>query len=229
MGNLRNCIVPRLAGALLFACLMRLSPVSGGPATAPAIAPTTAPATAPSDAPAGAADATMDWLFDQSAPASKPAAALATAPTTQLAEAQPGWRDAVLTLSDGTILRGRVASTAGKPLRLWDESIKDYHDVPLALIKKIAARVLWERMEDQWHFTDSGSDRKEYSGKQYPARMTEYIVTLQNGQKIQGQIVAPLYFENDALQKTFALHKRDKGALGQTLERLIYVRAVEFP
>jgi len=173
-------------------------------------------------------DDDLDWLLSQ-----KPAAP-ATAPASQPASPFEAKRDgrgaraAVLTLSNGERVAGRFATTRDKPLRLWDEQDKEFRDIPIGLVKSMRAEILWERDEREWHFKDSGSDIKEYSGKTYPARETRYQFTLVNGQTVTGGVVAPLYLVGEKETKLYTLNKRAKGEVGQTLKQLVYVRAVEF-
>ena len=47
-------------------------------------------------------------------------------------EARPG----TITMSDGKTIKGKIATTAEKPLRVWVEEQKDYTDVPLSMIDK---------------------------------------------------------------------------------------------
>lgn len=137
-------------------------------------------------------------------------------------------RPARIHLSDGTVLLGQLDTTPGKPIRLWDESAKVYRDIPFGLIHSIQAQVTWERLQEEWHFAASGSDVKEFTGKTYPARELQYTLTLVNGQKITGGVVAPLYYSTESARKTLTLNKRDKGQVGQSLDQLIYVHSVEF-
>jgi hypothetical protein len=182
-------------------------------------------------APPPTSDPTMDWLLSQQAPA--PAA---TQPTTHPAtmpltgEAIEGGRPGVVEMSDGTRVGGQITTTAEKPLRVWVEADKQYQDIPFALVRSIEAKVLWERDEREWRFAASGSDVKEYSGKTYPARETSYKLTLRDGQTIEGAIVAPLYVREEGQEqsRTYVLHKRDKGEVGQTLPQLLYVKRVTF-
>jgi hypothetical protein len=88
--------------------------------------------------------------------------------------------------------------------------------------------VLWERDEKEWHFKESGSDIKEFNGKTYPNRETQYTFTLLNGQTLSGGVVEPLYLQTPDGPVLFALHKRDKGEVGQTLKQLVYVKSAEF-
>src|SRR5689334_20142828 len=44
-------------------------------------------------------------------------------------------RQATITLSNGQTVKGTLTTTPDKPIRIWDESIKDYRDVPFNLIK----------------------------------------------------------------------------------------------
>ena len=134
-----------------------------------------------------------------------------------------------LTLSDGKTIKGKIATTVEKPIRIWVEEQKDYQDVPLSIIDKFEADLVWERTEKEWNFKESGSDIKVYSGRTYPARETKYKVTLNDGTVIDGGIVAPLYVTtDDGKTKTFVLYKRDKGEIGQTLADRPYVKSVIF-
>ncbi len=113
-------------------------------------------------------------------------------------------------------------------MRVWVEAQKEYKDLPFASIQSIDAQVVWEREEQEWHFKESGSDIKEYSGKTYPARETQYQITLNSGKTITGGVAEPLYLMTPDGHETYALHKRDKGELGQSLDELVYVKHVEF-
>jgi len=212
---------------------------SGVSLAAPPTQPATRPAPTTSQAPK--ADAATDWLLGQAAaapstpkedddgrpaaPTSRPASPFAAAGSNIAAD--PAARQGVMLLSNGEKIHGRFATTQGKPLRIYDEH-EVFRDVPFDLVRSAEAKVLWERDEKEWHFRESGSDIKEYSGKTYPARETQYTLTLVNGQTVTGSIVAPLYLQSRDGPYTFILHKRDKGEPGQTLKQLVYVQKVEF-
>ena len=177
------------------------------------------------------ADPAMDFFLNSaSKPATNPSADV---PTTQPAalenkNAADDARPVVITLSDGKTVTGQATTTTDKPVRIWDDTIKDYHDVPFALIKSVNAIVNWERDEPEWQFKESGSDVKVFTGRTYPARETSYEVVLLNGEKITGDVAAPIYVDVGDQSKTFVLHKRDKGDLGQKLTDLVYVKQIEF-
>lgn len=186
-------------------------------------------AIAAASAPAGEVrDETLDWLLSRAAtaPATRPADTQPAVPFERPGE-DPEKRKGFILLSNNEKIPGTICTTREKPIRIWDPSAKQYVDVPWALIKSMEARVLWERDEKEWHFVESGSDIKEYSGKTYPARELEYVVTLVNGQTITGGIVAPLYVSGSGHTLTFVLYKRQKGDLGKTLKDLVYVKRVE--
>jgi hypothetical protein len=172
----------------------------------------------------------MDWLL--SAAATAPSASATEPAATQASvfapQADDGSRHAKLVMSDGKTFTGSFTTTPEQPVRIYDTAKKEYRDVPFKLIKSLEAHVLWEREEREWKFKDTGSDIKEYSGKTYPARETEYTMTLLNDQQIIGAVDVPLYFQSDNGQKLFVIHKRDKGDVGQTLKDLTYVAKVEF-
>lgn len=183
----------------------------------------------PVTAPVG--DAEIDWLMRQASPATSP-----TTPTTNetpttsplLRPDDPASRPGTITLSDGRVIEGTIATTRDKPLRLWDEAAGKYHDIPLALVRSLVATVTWERDEREWQFKESGSDIKVYTGRTYPARETAYVVTLVNGQQLRGTVTLPLTVTSDAGSSRHFLHKRAKGEPGQTLKDLVYVRRVDF-
>lgn len=191
------------------------------PSLAPAAGAATIPATQ-------ASDPAVDWLLAQPmVPTTRPLAA-ATQPASVFRGPTTAGRKGTITLSDGRTIHGRIDSTPEQPLRFWDADNKQYRDVPLAIIDKMAAHVLWERQEPEWNFAQSGSDVKVYTGKTYPNRETEYTVWLNNGQQITGSIAAPLSISTDAGQQTFILHQRDRGPAGDSLDKLVYVKSVEF-
>ena len=187
-------------------------------------------ATAVAAPPATRPDATADILGLAAPTTTQPAAEPATAPAVFKPAADDGeTRAGTVTLNDGTIVHGKVATTAEKPVRVWVDAEKQYEDVPLSQVATAEAKVVWERDEKEWNFKASGSDLKVYSGKTYPARQTQYTFTLADGTVIAGDCVAPLYVTTaDGKQRTLVLHKRDKGAVGQTLKQLVYVTKVTF-
>lgn len=193
-------------------------------AAACAIALAAGPATEPDQS-------DLDYLLSQSKnAATQPAdAAPATQPASPFGSAQADEaRAGTMLLSNGEKIYGLIAHTARKPVRIWVAEQSEFKDVPFALIRSFEAKVIWERDEQEWHFKESGSDIKEYSGKTYPARMTEYVVTLEDGTSITGGVVEPLYLSTRDGPVTFALHKRDKGEVGQSLDQVVYVKRVDF-
>jgi hypothetical protein len=201
-----------------------------------ACATTTAPASqpAPNSAPNSTADSATDWLLGSAttapaAPTSQPDLTPTPAPLISKDQTDPDRRHGTITLSNGTIIHADISTTPDKPLRTWDEEAGEYRDMPMRFVKSIKAQVLWEQDEPEWRFKESGSDIKINTGRTYPSRETAYILTLKNGKTIKGAIVAPLYTTDDnGQEKTYILHKRDKGDIGQSLKDLVYVSEVTF-
>ncbi len=185
--------------------------------------PTTAPA-----------DPTVDWLLGEKSVAATPATGPSTLPaggtTSPLTkrDANAEARTGAITMSDGSVIKGEIRSTPGKPIRVWDDSIKQYVDIPFKAIVSGTAGVLWERDEKEWHFVASGSDIKEYTGKTYPARETTYEFRLSSGKTVAGGVVAPLYVTTAEGERLLVLNKRAKGEVGQGLKDLVYVQAIRF-
>lgn len=179
-----------------------------------------------SDATPGS-DPTMSWLLDQ---ASTPTTQPTTQPATRAsADAPaPGERSGQMTLSDGTSLTGLLSTTPNKPLRVWSDKEKRYIDLPWDAIASIEAQILWQRDEPEWRFKESGFDEKVFTGKTYPARETEYVITLTSGDTVTGGVVAPIYLRPDTGKaQQFVLHKRAKGDVGKTLAELVYIKRIE--
>jgi hypothetical protein len=179
---------------------------------------------------------TADWLLSGAsiAPSSPPTTGPSDAPTTAPSVLRPAHeirdesRSATMVFSDGRTITGKFSTTLRQPVRVYVEGETKYEDIPFSMIKTIEAKVLWEREEPEWKFKESGSDIKEYSGKTYPNRQTDYIFTLTDGTVISGATAAPIYLERDGEEKVFILHKRDMGKPGEKLDQLVYVKTVRF-
>jgi len=205
----------RFAPAAAVALLVAAALLSADPVTQP---------TPPSTDPA------VDWLLSQSTtvPATAPATEPAATGPFVFAQPDDAGRQAALLLSNGETISGRCSTTAGQPVRIYDVEKNQYRDLPFESIKSMQARVVWERMQPQWRFKESGSTEKEYSGKFYPARETQYLVTLLDGQQITGLVVLPLYLHTPQGPRLFVLHVRDKEDVGKTLDDLVFVQRVDF-
>ena len=176
------------------------------------------------------ADDPVDFLLRQSttAPSSRPVSA-ATMPASPFGErTNQEVRRGVVVLSNGQRIVGEVWTTREKPLRIWDDREKEYKDIPFLLVKTIEASILWEREEKEWRFKESGSDVKVYSGKTYPARELKYTIEMENGQKVIGGVVAPVYVATGEKDFKYTLNKRQKGDVGEKLLDLIYIVRIEF-
>ncbi len=176
--------------------------------------------------PLWAQDDTLEWVMGHATtvPATMPAAPT-TRPLVRPSAAQALF--GTMTLSDGSTLAGPITTTPGKPLRIWVEQQHQYIDVALEDVQRIEAAVLWERVEQEWHFIASGSDVKEYTGRTYPARELQFTFTLQDGRKITGGTVTPLYVQTQTQQRLIVLPKRQMGEIGTDLAKLLYPKLIQ--
>jgi hypothetical protein len=141
-------------------------------------------------------------------------------------DAVPG----VLRLDDGTARPGRIYLTRDARLQINDNATKRQREVPLSALRRIDARVVKEWDEAEWRFKENANDEKVYTGRHYPAREYEYILTLKDGRTITGPLSAIVYVQpDDAAQKPerFLIHKRDKGPIDTTLSDLRYVKRID--
>ncbi|MCS7237952.1 MAG: hypothetical protein NZ899_06745 [Thermoguttaceae bacterium] len=147
-------------------------------------------------------------------------------------DAVPGYVE----LSDGTVLVGQIYMTRDKRLKIYDEAMKRQREIPLSAVKEIECKILKEWMEKEYRFRETTRDEKYYTGREYPAREYEHVITLKDGRKISGGLSEILYVAPLADQENpkepgeptrVILHKRHKGEIGQTLKQLVYVKVVK--
>jgi len=186
-------------------------------------------AEAPDDAEPGggpAADITFVEDEEEGGEAEGPASPFGTGKGTGARkDAVPGYVE----LSSGLKMPGRIFTTRAKRLKVYNIEKEIYEYVPVPALKRIEAVVVWEREQRQWRFKEAGSTEKVYTGKTYPARMLSYRLTLRNDHRITGDVLGqPLYIAREERTDRFVLHKRRKGAVGESLEDLVYIRAVVF-
>jgi len=143
-----------------------------------------------------------------------------------------GRKDAVpgcVELSDGRLVAGRIYTTRGKYIKIYNLAREMNEYVPVPAIKRIEVTVQWERMDKEWRFKEAGNPEKIYTGREYPVRMLEWRLVLRNDHEIVGHILGqPLYVSEGGRAERFILHQRDKGEMGQALKDLVYVKRVEF-
>jgi hypothetical protein len=146
----------------------------------------------------------------------------------------------VIELSDGTSHAGMIYLTRDKRFQIYDEHIERQREVPLQAIKKIECSVKWEKLEKEWKFKEAANDEKMYTGRRYPAREYVHTITLKNGRTITGPLSAVIYLQPPQQKTTgtsdqpqapvqaqrFVLYKRNKGELGQTLKKMVYVKCI---
>jgi hypothetical protein len=141
-------------------------------------------------------------------------------------------RDAVpgfIELSSGRKVPGKICTTRGRRLKVFNLDRQAYEFVPVPALERIEAVVEWERIEREWRFKEAGNPEKVYSGREYPARKIAWRLTLRNGHVITGHILGqPLYVAREGEPERWILHDRQKGDVGTTLEALLYIRRVEF-
>jgi len=139
-------------------------------------------------------------------------------------DAVPGY----IELSSGLKVPGHIFTTRAKRLEIYNLDRDVYEYVPVPALKSIDTQIEWERMDKEWRFKEAGNPEKVYSGREYPVRKVCYVLTLLNDHKIRGHILGqPLYAAHNDKADRFLLHDRDKGAMGQTLADIPYIKHVE--
>jgi len=141
-------------------------------------------------------------------------------------------RDAVagyVELSSGLKLPGKIYTTRGKRLKVYNLKRGLYEYVPVPALKRIDVTVEWERVDPEWRFKEAGNPEKVFTGRSYPVRSMAWTVVLRNDHEIYGHILGqPLYIDHNGKVDRFLLHQRDKGEMGQTVQDIPYIRSVVF-
>lgn len=143
-------------------------------------------------------------------------------------------------MSDGSIHCGMIYLTRDKRLQINDEKMQRQREIPLNVIQQIECKVKREWMEKEWKFKELAKDEKMYTGRSYPAREYEHVVTLQDGRTIEGGLSGVVYLQPQIYDpqrpneyrpaveaQKFLLHKRDKGEVGDELKSLKFVKLIK--
>jgi hypothetical protein len=128
--------------------------------------------------------------------------------------------------SDGKSRSGRLWTTPGKPIRIFDRKKSAYRDVKWNKIAQIEQKPDREWLEPEWRWKEGGSDVKVYTGRHYRAAKYRTTIRLKSGEKITGDAVAPIYLKEDRKLHRLELHKRFKSpkpAKKKDLEPLVYI------
>lgn len=94
-------------------------------------------------------------------------------------------------MSDGTIHPGFLYLTREKRLEMYDKERKRRRQIPLNRVVSIEAVVKKEWMEKEWRFKELADNEKMYTGREYPVRMLDYTVTLDDGKEFDGPAFVP--------------------------------------
>lgn len=143
-------------------------------------------------------------------------------------------------MADGSIHCGMIYLTRDKRLQINDEKKQRQREIPLNVVQQIECKVKREWMEKEWKFKELAKDEKMYTGRSYPAREYDYVVTLQDGRTIEGGLSGVVYLQPQIYDpqrpneyrpaveaQKFLLHKRDKGEIGDELKSLNYVKLIK--
>jgi hypothetical protein len=140
-------------------------------------------------------------------------------------DARPG----VVTLSDGTVLRGLVMLTRGRKLEIFEDAMEKFHQFDMAELSRIEAEVEFEKEEKEWRWKEGGSDVKIYTGRSYVDRRYRMRLTLADGKtRITGHVRGTVFYvqpQGGEPQRFFLQHDQ-RGEYNQKPAEMVYVRSV---
>lgn len=229
----RCCRILRLPLAVLILTL---------PVGAADVAPAPTPEPIPASTPPATDPSTTPPAEKSPAPATTPAPASPPAPDAPLPppavrpfETRPDQaaREGAVELSDGKKMRGHLALTEGKTIRLFDLQSKTYHDLTFDALKQIEVRVEFEKKEEEWSFKEGGNDEKIFTGNFYIDRRYQVRCTPLAGPAVTGYVLGTVFYltteENGKpVKRRFFLHKDERGENKQDAKDIVYVKKVEF-
>ena len=142
--------------------------------------------------------------------------------------AEEDWRDAIVQLSDGSTIEGKVTIPQGT-LRIFNEAQQRWYDIRLADMKELRTVVEEQYMDKKWFFREDGRDEKVYTGEVYPVRKFKMRVTFHDGHALEGHIIGrTLFVDSDGERQRLALVRKMEGKVGEALKDLVYVESVSF-
>ena len=104
--------------------------------------------------------------------------------------AAPAPSPAVITLSDGTVLSGKLSIIGSRPLTLVPFGEDRQRMVLLSDILSIDHQIETNSMERPWVFKESGKAEKVYLDGQYPLLNFKTRITLVSGSVLSGHIIS---------------------------------------
>ena len=145
-----------------------------------------------------------------------------------LSTSRPDALPGVVELSDGRILAGGLYTTVEKPWVVFVQKEARWRRVPFITALSVTAVVVSEKTELRWRWKAMGEPEKVYTGKTYPTRRFLWTFRLLDGSTLTGAVKGqPLWVEHDGKrQGPFVLHERSRGADGQSLKDLVYVKRI---
>lgn len=136
--------------------------------------------------------------------------------------------DAVVFLSTGERLRGRLRLGGAGTLRVYDLGTRRTHRLALEAIDSIRCFVEEERVEEAWAFEEGGSRKKVRLGWTYPYRAYRHEFQLRSGHVIEGHSqAAVLYLDDGSADRKIVLPRYEKGGRGESLESLVYPASIQ--
>ena len=131
---------------------------------------------------------------------------------------------AVITMSDGTVLSGKLSVIGSRPLTLVPFGEDRQRMVLFSDILSIDHQIETNSMERPWVFKESGKAEKVFLDGQYPLMNFKTRITLVSGGTLSGHIIsAAMTLKSDEGSKKVFLERQIKGEVGQTLADIAYI------
>jgi hypothetical protein len=145
-------------------------------------------------------------------------------------EREPDKAEAIVTMSDGSVMAGTISVIGSNPLTISPEKDNRQKQFYFKDIVSIEHKTESAEMKKPWVYKESGSIEKVYyDEKEYPFMNFVTKINLVNGSTVVGHIVSSAFTLKDKAGKhKIFLQRQIKGEKGEKMEDVVYPVMLRF-
>lgn len=139
-------------------------------------------------------------------------------------------REGSLELSDGSVVSGRIRFVQDIVLTELRAAEGRTHRIDPSEVSSLEMIPVRESMERPYTFKNPGDPTKTFGEGLYPLRNLRCRLALRDGRALEGAFVSRVVYVagEDGVEQRFKVVAQQKGAVGQTLADLVYVRSIRW-
>jgi hypothetical protein len=127
----------------------------------------------------------------------------------------------VLEEMDGSPVTGWAYRDADRAITVYETASERYRRIPLAACLSIRS-TLDAQMENEWRWSETGSNEKIYTGNQYPVAEVSWTFLIADGTEIEGTVKGQTirFVTDEGDVRRLLLSSKLRGEVGQTVDDL---------